>query len=237
MAPPPDSAAGVRSPCWRRAIHRTKGRASATSAPGPAANRYQDRQAVSRFSSQAGTQARPIVLLHQPQGDGLSPISPSPPLPAIGTGRPLSTYSLPIPRALKARHRRGLVCADRPDLGAAPGFVPWTAGGALAIVARWPQIGLPGPGAATLAEARGVVSPRTSALRERFRELRGIAPARELTRLRKAAGRWLRPRERSTPPTGLRMAFTLRRGPRQRDDDHRDILHLLREVEERGRHP
>src|SRR5258708_39441547 len=57
------------------------------------------RQAVNRFSSQAGTQARPIVLLHQPQGDGLSPINPSPPLPAIGTGRPLTTYSLPSMRS------------------------------------------------------------------------------------------------------------------------------------------
>ena len=76
MAPPPDSAAEVRSPCWRRAIHRTKGRAGAASAQARPANRSQDRQAISRFSSQAGTQARPTVLLHRPQGGGLSPIIP-----------------------------------------------------------------------------------------------------------------------------------------------------------------
>src|SRR5262249_16853749 len=116
MAPPPDSAAGVRSPCWRRAIHRTKGRASATSARARPANRSQDRQAVSRFSSQAGNQARPIVLLHQPQGDGLSPINPSPPLPAIGTGRPLSTYSLPIRRAAICVRPHLWLAADQPVL-------------------------------------------------------------------------------------------------------------------------
>ena len=53
-----------------------------------------------------------------------------------------------------------------------------------------------------------VVAPRTSALREL-----GDVPARELARLLKAAGRWLRPRERRTPPTGFRMAFTLPETP------------------------
>jgi hypothetical protein len=56
----------------------------------------------------------------------------------------------------------------------------------------------------TLAEtAREPVS------RQRFRELGGIAPARLLGRLVKAAGRWLRPRERRTSPAGFRMPFTL----------------------------
>jgi hypothetical protein len=55
----------------------------------------------------------------------------------------------------------------------------------------------------TLAEtAREPVPP------QRFREF-GIAPARLLGRLLKAAGRRLRPRERRTPPAGFRMPFTL----------------------------
>src|SRR5262249_2978851 len=87
--PPPDSAAEVRSPCWRRAIHRTMGRAGATSARVRPANRYQDRHAVSRFSSQARTRARPTVLPYRPQGGGLSPITLSPPLPLSDAGRPI----------------------------------------------------------------------------------------------------------------------------------------------------
>ena len=96
MAPPPDSAAGCDRPVGA-------GRSTALTAvlaphqPGPG------RQIVTRTGKPSAdsrakpeTRARPIVLLHQPQGDGLSPINPSPPLPAIGTGRPLSTYSLPI---------------------------------------------------------------------------------------------------------------------------------------------
>ena len=46
-------------------------------------------------------------------------------------------------------------------------------------------------------------------VRERFRELGGIAPARQVARLLEAVGRWLRPRERPTPPSGFRNAFTL----------------------------
>jgi hypothetical protein len=50
---------------------------------------------------------------------------------------------------------------------------------------------------------------REPAPRQRFRELGGIAPARLLGRLLKAAGRWLRPRERRTPAAGFRMPFRL----------------------------
>src|SRR5215468_10905571 len=95
MAPPPDSAAEVRSPCWRRAIHRTKGRAGATSARARLANRYQDRHAVSRFSSQAGTQSEADST---PQPAARWRIVTDHPLsatPAVGADRPLSTYSLP----------------------------------------------------------------------------------------------------------------------------------------------
>jgi hypothetical protein len=53
-----------------------------------------------------------------------------------------------------------------------------------------------------------VVAPRTSALREL-----GDVPARELARLLTAAWRWLRQRERRTPPTGFRTAFTLPETP------------------------
>src|SRR5258708_26756034 len=83
------------------------------------------RQAVSRFSSQAGTQARPIVLLHQPQGDGLSPINPSPPLPAIGTGRPLTRYSLPNTNGPGGACRERAERADRPVTACTEGSQSW----------------------------------------------------------------------------------------------------------------
>jgi hypothetical protein len=85
--------------------------------------------------------------------------------------------------------------------------------GELAIAPPLLQIDLPGPRATTPAEVRGVVTARTSALHERFRELRVIAPARELAFLLKAARRWLRPRERRTQPAAFRMAFTLPETP------------------------
>jgi|SRR5215469_6932974 len=93
--------------------------------------------------------------------------------------------------------------------------IPAPAGprGALAIVPRLPQMDLPGARATTLAEVRSAVIPRTSALRERFRGLRDIAPAREPARLLKAAWRWRRPRERRTSPTAFRMALTLPETP------------------------
>src|SRR5258708_21656598 len=87
------------------------------------------RQAVRRFSSQAGTQARPIVLLHQPQGDGLSPINPSPPLPAIGTGRPLTTYSLPNMRGNRTRCAIVVGHADHPVMAGWGGGVGGGGGG------------------------------------------------------------------------------------------------------------
>jgi hypothetical protein len=54
---------------------------------------------------------------------------------------------------------------------------------------------------------------RRSALRERFRELRDIAPAREPARLLKGARRWLRSRERRTAPPAIRRPFTLPETP------------------------
>lgn len=86
---------------------------------------------------------------------------------------------------------------------------PAGARGALAIFPPLPQMDPPGAWAATLAEVRSAVTPRTPALRERFRGLHDIAPPREPARLLKAARRWLRPRERRTPPTAFGTAFTL----------------------------
>jgi hypothetical protein len=122
MAPPPDSAAGCDRPAGA-------GRSTALRAvlaphqPGPG------RQIVIRTGkpsadsrAKPGTQARPIVLLHQPQGDGLSPINPSPPLPAIGTGRLLSTYSLASMRGVSTASSPCTRGAELPVLlGWAPG--------------------------------------------------------------------------------------------------------------------
>ena len=91
--------------------------------------------------------------------------------------------------------------------------VPSAAHGALAISTPLPQTDLRGPRATTLAEIRSAVSARSSALRERFRELRDDAPAGEPVRLLRAARRWLRPRERHTPPTAFRVPFTLPETP------------------------
>jgi hypothetical protein len=86
--------------------------------------------------------------------------------------------------------------------------------GAQAIVPPLPQTDLPGPRAITLAEIRSAVIARSSALRERFREIRDTAPAGEPALLLKAARRWLRPRERHTPPTmAFRVPFTLPETP------------------------
>ena len=77
-----------------------------------------------------------------------------------------------------------------------------------------PQTDLPGPRATTLAEIRSAVIARSSALRERVREIRDTAPAGEPALLLKAARRWLRPRERHTPPTtAFRVPFTLPETP------------------------
>jgi hypothetical protein len=91
--------------------------------------------------------------------------------------------------------------------------VPSPARGALVIVSPLPQTDLPGPRATTLAEIRSTVIATTSALRDRFRELRDIAPVREPARLLKVGRRWLRPRERRTPPTAFRVPFTLPETP------------------------
>jgi len=85
--------------------------------------------------------------------------------------------------------------------------------GALAIVPQLPQIDRPGPRASTTTAVRSVAIPRTSARPERFQELGDVAPAREPARLLKAARRWLRPRERRTPPTASRIPFTLPETP------------------------
>src|SRR5215510_15516301 len=137
MAPPPDSAAEVRSPCWRRAIHRTKGKTGATSARARPANRYQDRHAVSRFSSQARTQARPTVLPYRPQGGGLSPITLSPPLPLSDAGRPI--HILPADSARVAAVGLGL-CMERRSANTASRDVHVSAkAGQLAAGAYWPR--------------------------------------------------------------------------------------------------
>jgi hypothetical protein len=77
MAPPPHRAAEVRSPCWRRAIHRTKGHAWRHISPGPAGKSF-SRQARPSADSRAKPEPKRslTVLLHQPQSGGLSPISP-----------------------------------------------------------------------------------------------------------------------------------------------------------------
>jgi hypothetical protein len=116
----------------------------------------------------------------------------------------------------RARAERGLSGARQVDattravIGGIP--APSAASSARVGVSRPPQIDLPGPSASTLAEVGSAVIPET-ALRGRFRELGGIAPGRLLARLLKAAGRWLSPRERRTPPAGFRMAFTLPETP------------------------
>ena len=84
---------------------------------------------------------------------------------------------------------------------------------ALAIVPPLPRSDPPGSRATTLAKIRGAVIARTSARRERSRELRDNAPARERARLLKAGRRWLRPRERRTPPTAFLVPFTLPETP------------------------
>src|SRR5262249_23520171 len=69
------------------------------------ANRYQDRHAVSRFSSQAGTQTKPTVLLHPPPAGGMSPLPPpitlpSPP-PCDRRARSTSLHILPAVSACR----------------------------------------------------------------------------------------------------------------------------------------
>src|SRR5262245_55968350 len=90
MAPPPSSAAEVRSPCWRRAIHRTVGQCWRHISLGPAGGSFQ-RQAKPSADSRAkpdpkrGRQYTPsgrkVADCHR------SPFSP--PLPATVTDRPI----------------------------------------------------------------------------------------------------------------------------------------------------
>ena len=90
MAPPPDSAAEVRSPCWRRAIHRTTGSAGATSARARPADRSQDRQGRQpiREPSRNPSEADNTPLTDRKMAD-CHRSSLSPPLSAIVTDRPL----------------------------------------------------------------------------------------------------------------------------------------------------
>jgi hypothetical protein len=108
----------------------------------------------------------------------------------------------------------GARLADAITAGVIAGIsVPSAAGGALANVPPLSQIDLPGLRATTTAEVRSAVIPEKSAPRGRSRELRDITRPRELARLLKAARRWLRPRDRHTPPPGFRMAFMLPETP------------------------
>jgi len=117
----------------------------------------------------------------------------------------------------RAREERGLSGARLVDTTTGKVIehvpAPSPARGALAIVPRLPQTDLPGLRATTLAEIRSAVIARSSALHERFRELRDPAPAREPARLLKAARRWLRPRNRHTPPTAFRVPYTIPETP------------------------
>lgn len=75
--------------------------AERTSAWAQPANRYQDRHAVSRFSSQAGTQARPTVHPYRPQDGGLSSITRSAP------ERPPDPGNSRLVQPGRLRHRPG----------------------------------------------------------------------------------------------------------------------------------
>src|SRR5215471_17753207 len=94
MAPPPSSAAEVRSPCWRRAIHRATGQCSRHISLGPAGRSFQRqarRQPIlepSQDPSEADSTpftGRNVADCHR------SPFSP--PLPAIT--RSTSLHILP----------------------------------------------------------------------------------------------------------------------------------------------
>src|SRR5215471_4280790 len=62
MAPPPSSAAEVRSPCWRRAIHRTKGQCWRHISPGPAGRSLSRQLRRQPIREPSRTQARLTVL-------------------------------------------------------------------------------------------------------------------------------------------------------------------------------
>ena len=97
MAPPPSSAAEVRSPCWRRAIHRTKGQCWRHISPGPAGGSLsrQARRPPIREPSRNPSEADSTPFTNHKVADcHRTPFSP--PLPAIGgPDQPPSTYSLP----------------------------------------------------------------------------------------------------------------------------------------------
>lgn len=114
--------------------------------------------------------------------------------------------TIPDARRREARAERDQFAATGEVIEGIP--VTSAAHGGLAIVPPLPQIDLQGPRATTLAQVRSAATARTSALRERFRELGDIAPAREPARFLKAARQWLRPRERRTLPAAFLTAFT-----------------------------
>ena len=106
MAPPPTARRRCDRPVTAGRSTALKGSAGATSARARPADRYQDNpsQGVSRFASQAGTQARLTVLLHRPQGGGLSPITLLSTTPCDRRARSASLHILP---ADSARGRSG----------------------------------------------------------------------------------------------------------------------------------
>jgi len=112
MAPPP----AARRRCDRPV---TAGRSTALKAalaphqPGPGRRiviKTTPARSVSRFASQTGTQARPTVLLHRPQGGGLSPITPLSTTPCDRRARSASLHILPADYAL-AGHSEFAACA------------------------------------------------------------------------------------------------------------------------------
>src|SRR6516225_7242186 len=101
MAPPPTARRRCDRPVTAGRSTALKGSAGATSARARPADRYQDNpsQGVSRFASQAGTQARLTVLLYQPQGGGLSPITLLSTTPCNRRARSASLHILPAESA------------------------------------------------------------------------------------------------------------------------------------------
>jgi len=108
MAPPPTARRRCDRPVTAGRSTALKGSAGATSTRARPADRYQDNpsQGVSRFASQAGTQARPTVLLHRPQGGGLSPITLLSTTPCDRRARSASLHILP---ADSARQTDGVI--------------------------------------------------------------------------------------------------------------------------------
>src|SRR5215471_19430538 len=104
MAPPPDSAAEVRSPCWRRAIHRTNGQRWRHINPGPAGGSFLRQARRQPIREPSRNPVRPTVLLHRPPRWRIVTDHPLSATPAVGVDRPPSTYSLPTMRSFTGFH-------------------------------------------------------------------------------------------------------------------------------------